>query len=132
MAKKHTKQELVAWTQRREGRLIHQLAALSENERIRVLLTQDTGHLRLGDAENATPLHYASAVGDPETLKLLLAYGAQVNAANVHDETPLLWALIEPETSARREKIAALVGRTCPHKSCECRRRNGVTPIISR
>lgn len=109
MAKKHTKQELIAWTQRRDGGLIHLLAALSEHNRLRALLSKDTSHLRLGDAEDATALHYASAVGDPETLKLLLAYGAQVNAANIHDETPLLWALIEPDTSARREKIAALV-----------------------
>ena len=109
MGKKHTKQELIAWTQRREGDLIHLLAALSEHDRLRALLSKDTSHLRLGDAEDATPLHYASAVGDPETLKLLLAYGAHVNAANVHDETPLLWALIEPDTNNRREKIATLV-----------------------
>lgn len=109
MGKKYTKQELIAWTQRRDGDLVHLLAALNEHDRLRSLLSKDTSHLRLGDAEDATALHYASAVGDPETLKLLLAYGAQVNAANVHDETPLLWALIEPDTSARREKISALV-----------------------
>jgi ankyrin repeat protein len=109
MHKKYTRQELLAWTQRREGHLIHELAALSENERIRALLSKDTGLLREGDAEDATPLHYASAVGNPETLKLLLAFGAHVNAANVHEETPLLWALIEPDILYRREKIAALI-----------------------
>ena len=109
MGKKYTKQELIAWAQRREGHLIHELAALSENDRIRALLSEDTGLLREGDAEDATPLHYASAVGNPDTLSLLLAYGAQVNTPNVHEETPLLWALIEPRTHERREKIAALV-----------------------
>lgn len=109
MSKNYTKQELLAWAHRRDGERIHELVALSENEQIRALLASDAGLLRMGDAEDATPLHYASAVAEPDTLALLLAFGAHVNAATVHEETPLLWALIEPRPIERRKKIATLI-----------------------
>lgn len=109
MGKKYTKQELIAWTGRREGLLIHQLSALSENDRLRTILSRDTGQLRSCDIEDTTPLHYAAAVGNPETVSLLLAYGAQVNSPNMHEETPLLWSLIEPRTAERRAKISLLI-----------------------
>jgi ankyrin repeat protein len=109
MSKRYTKQELIAWTRRREGDRIHELAALGEHQLIRKLLAEDAGLLRAQDAEETTPLHYASAVADPETVSILLAFGAQVNIVNVHEETPLLWALIEPRIDERREKIARLI-----------------------
>ena len=40
-----------------------------------------------------TPLLYASAFGSPEAVKLLLDAGANPNAKNAFDATPLMWAV---------------------------------------
>lgn len=39
-----------------------------------------------------TPLHRAAAFGTPDTLRLLLDAGAQVEARDAHGDTPLAWA----------------------------------------
>lgn len=109
MATYYSKQELIAWVGRREGGLLHLLVTLNDYARIRLLLAKNTSYLRAGDAEDATALHYASAVANAETVKLLLAFGAKVNAVTAHEETPLLWALIEPRPEERQQKIAQLI-----------------------
>ncbi len=109
MQKRYTKNEIIAWTDRREGGFIHESAALGENDHLLTLLSLDNSVIQEGDAEDTTPLHYACAVGDATTVALLLENGADANAANFHDETPLLWTLIEPDAATRLEKISLLV-----------------------
>ena len=41
------------------------------------------------DEDCKTPLHYAAENGDAEIVKILLKYGADVNAKNEHGFTPL-------------------------------------------
>jgi ankyrin repeat protein len=41
---------------------------------------------------DATPLHYAARLGQKETVELLIAAGADVNAKFEDGETPLYWA----------------------------------------
>ena len=44
------------------------------------------------DIDGETPLHRASRKGNTETAKLLLEWGAEVDALNVKYETPLMYA----------------------------------------
>src|SRR5262249_26769294 len=49
------------------------------------------------DKRGTTPLHYAAAYGTVESVRTLLAAGADVNARNDFDATPLMWCVTEPE-----------------------------------
>ncbi len=51
--------------------------------------------VRATDAAGSTALHHAAAFGTPAVMKLLLAKGADVNAANSRKSTPLFWALAD-------------------------------------
>lgn len=44
------------------------------------------------DRRGTTPLMYAAAVGSQDAIKLLVEAGADVNAKNAFDATPLMWA----------------------------------------
>ncbi|MBS1856276.1 MAG: ankyrin repeat domain-containing protein [Acidobacteria bacterium] len=44
------------------------------------------------DARGTTPLHHAAAYGSSEAVGMLLAAGADANARNAFDATPLMWA----------------------------------------
>jgi ankyrin repeat protein len=49
------------------------------------------------DKRGTTPLHYAAAYGSTESVRVLLAAGADVNARNDFEATPLMWSAAEPE-----------------------------------
>ncbi|HJZ96288.1 MAG TPA: ankyrin repeat domain-containing protein, partial [Candidatus Solibacter sp.] len=49
------------------------------------------------DKRGTTPLHYAAAYGSAESVRVLLAAGADVNARNDFEATPLMWSVTEPE-----------------------------------
>jgi len=49
------------------------------------------------DSGGSTPLHHAAAFGTLAAMKFLIANGADVNAANDLESTPLHWAVQEPE-----------------------------------
>jgi len=51
------------------------------------------------DKRGATPLMYAAATGSIEAMTLLLNAGADVNAKNDFDATPLIWAAGDPAKS---------------------------------
>src|SRR5678815_2491039 len=44
------------------------------------------------DRRRTTPLRYAAAVGSLDAMKVLVEAGADVNAKNAFDATPLMWA----------------------------------------
>src|SRR2546430_17053091 len=43
------------------------------------------------DTRGTTPLMYAAALGSQDAMKLLVEAGADVNAKNAFDATPLMW-----------------------------------------
>src|SRR6185295_9323627 len=45
------------------------------------------------DKRGGTPLHYAAAYGTAEAVRMLLAAGANINARNDFEATPLMWAI---------------------------------------
>ena len=49
--------------------------------------------MNMPDIMGRTPLHQASAKGDPEVILLLIKYGADVNSQTISGETPLMKAI---------------------------------------
>jgi ankyrin repeat protein len=49
------------------------------------------------DKRGTTSLHYAAAYGSVEAMRMLLAAGADPDAKNDFDATPLMWSATEPE-----------------------------------
>lgn len=64
-------------------------------KKIEQLLAKNAELLKGRDADGSTPLHHAAAFGSLGTVKLLLAKGAEVNAANRLNATPLFWAIAD-------------------------------------
>lgn len=73
------------------------------------------------DEHGATLLMHAAAFGSPESVRMLLAGGADVNARNAFDATALLWAARDPA------KVALLLARGA---DVNARSRQGRTPLI--
>ena len=64
------------------------------------------------DSGGATPLMFAAVFGNPETFKLILDAGADVNARNKSEATPLLWAARD-KVANQRACVCAPGGRCC-------------------
>ncbi len=56
-----------------------------------------TAGVKTKDKHGTTPLHQAAANGSAESVRLLVAAGAEIDAANDFGATPLMWAITEPE-----------------------------------
>ena len=84
------------------------------------LLRDDPELVKGRDHSDSTPLHHAAGFGDLETMKLLLDNGADVNAKNRLEGTPLHWAVRSDEkTRLLLEHGAEINSKT----------QNGSTPL---
>jgi ankyrin repeat protein len=79
-----------------------------------------TAGVKQKDKHGTTPLHQAAASGSVEAVRMLVAAGAEVNAANDFGATPLMWAITEPE------KVRILVGAAA---DVNARSKMGRTPL---
>jgi ankyrin repeat protein len=59
-------------------------------------LVKSTG-VKVKDKRGTTPLHHAAAYGSTEAVRILLAAGADPNARNDFEVTPLIWSATDPE-----------------------------------
>ena len=66
--------------------------------------------LEVRDGRGATPVMYAAAFGNIETLRILLDAGADPNARNEFNATALLWAARNPEKARLLIERGADVG----------------------
>ena len=57
---------------------------------------KDKANLALADDKGTTPLQYAAAIGNLEGFRLVLDAGANVNAKDGNEATPLHWAACDP------------------------------------
>ena len=48
--------------------------------------------MRDSRTKGETPLHRAAAFGDEETIRMLLAAGAEIDSPDMHGDSPLAWA----------------------------------------
>jgi uncharacterized protein len=104
---------------------VHEAAALGDVERLRELLDAHPEAVRARAADDFTPLHYAAFFADPETARVLVEHGADVNAFARNEQlevTPLHSA-----AAARRTGTARLL---LEHGADpEARQRGGFTAL---
>ena len=84
-----------------------------ESAAVKKLLPDDPELVKGRDHSDSTPLHHAAGFGDIETMKLLLDNGADVNAKNRLEGTPLHWAVrSEEKTRLLLERGAEINSKT--------------------
>ncbi|EAX88109.1 hypothetical protein TVAG_422640 [Trichomonas vaginalis G3] len=72
-------------------------------EAVRILCGNDPSNLEVSDAEyESTPLHWAAGWGMYDIVKLLLDFGADINARNKVGHTPLLCAVFDNQLECAR------------------------------
>ncbi len=83
---------------------IHEAAAIGQTERVRALLDADASLFDAFSAEGFTALGLAAHFGHPETVRLLITRGANVNAVARHplEVTPLHAALFGRQIETAR------------------------------
>ena len=72
---------------------------------VKAILQSASEHVNGPDSGGSTPLHHAAGFGALETMKLLIGAGAEVDARNERNSTPLHWAVSD------MEKIRLLLAR---------------------
>ncbi len=65
----------------------------SDRRTVRKMLATDADLVKARDEGGSTPLHHAAGFATLATMQLLLDKGADVNAANRRNSTPLFWAI---------------------------------------
>ena len=78
--------------------------AIRSNDLATLQSLMKSAGVRQKDSRGTTPLHFAAAYGSADAVRMLLAAGADPNARNAFDATPLMWSAVEPE------KVRVLVG----------------------
>ncbi len=73
------------------------------------------------DARGNSPLMYAAALGSLESMRLLLDAGADPNAANAFDATPLMWC------AGDAAKVRLLLSKGA---NADARSKLGRTPLM--
>jgi ankyrin repeat protein len=69
----------------------------ADRSRLDALLLKSPGDLNVRDRRGGvTPLMHAAALGSPDTMRLLLDKGADVNARSAAGATALMWAAADP------------------------------------
>lgn len=93
--------ELDAPGSRNGGTALHG-ATLRQHVSVMKILLKAGADPSRADFNMATPLHTAASYGNPEVLRLLLQYGASIEAEDNLGETPYMWALrAEQQTSQK-------------------------------
>jgi ankyrin repeat protein len=84
-------------TNQEEGTALHFWASGSEDASVVVKLLVDRGANPSAVATEfrVTPLHFAAGSGHPQVVRTLLTVGANINAKNVANQTPLFLAVSE-------------------------------------
>ncbi|EXJ68613.1 uncharacterized protein A1O5_08407 [Cladophialophora psammophila CBS 110553] len=101
-----------------DGRTALHLAANSHVNRhehfdtrtIDLLSLDNRTQVRMRDKQGLTPLHLAASLGRTRAVELLLRRGAEVDAVDNNDQTPLHWALQSGSVSPRLAEMLIKAG----------------------
>ncbi len=99
----------------------HIYNAIRQNDLVFLRTLSSPAAVNIKDSRGGTPLHYAAESGSIEAMRLLIAAGADVNAANAFGATPLMFAAGQPE------KAALLLSRGA---NVNARSKTGRTPLL--
>lgn len=66
-------------------KLVIKAAKIGDATTLRMLIESDPSLLNARDSDDSTPLHCAAWKGNVEAVKVLLEFGADVNAKNKND-----------------------------------------------
>lgn len=105
------------------ARSVHEAASSGDLSALRAFLARDSSAVGQRDEAENTPLHYAARAGHADAVRLLLASGAAVDAANYEGETALHWAVLRN----RDEVVAVLLDGGA---GTEARESYGRTPLL--
>ena len=72
---------------------------LNDLNRIKAIIQADPQAVHGKDNRDCTPLHWACDGGNPETVSLLIANGADLKARDTDGDTPLHWAAVKGNAS---------------------------------
>ena len=86
---------------------IHAAVRSGDLAKVQALVARDPKVVNEKDAQGRTPLHFASAIGNMEIVRYLIAGGADVRATDPDGFTPLHWAAYEGKADAAKALIAA-------------------------
>jgi ankyrin repeat protein len=78
-----------------------------DRARVRVVLKQQPAALKQAEADGTTALHWAVRADDAETVRLLLAAGADVSAATREGVTPLALAAVNGSSAMTEALLKA-------------------------
>ena len=70
---------------------------MHDNAAVKTILKSAPEHVNGQDSGGSAALHHAAGFGTLEAMKLLIEAGAEVDARNDRDSTPLHWAVSDPE-----------------------------------
>ncbi|KAJ6233251.1 ankyrin repeat-containing [Anaeramoeba flamelloides] len=73
--------------------LIHKAAKEKDQKEVVRILKQNSSEAQTIDKFGRTPLHISAEMGDISTIKILLNYGANINALSFNKNTPLFTAI---------------------------------------
>ena len=89
-------------------------AKKGETDYVRTLLTKINININVSDQDGMTALHYACRSGNPDTVSLLIDWGACINAKTIYGTEPLMIALREkPEIETARKWHQRDVAQVC-------------------
>jgi ankyrin repeat protein len=91
-------------------RPIHKAVADGDDECVRILLEAGASP-KVADIDGGQPIHnvFFSPGNRVETIRLLLAHGADINARSKWNFTPLHWAVACPDTPGAMENIKYII-----------------------
>ena len=95
--------------------------AIRNNDLVSLRALMKTTGANTKDQRESTPLMYAAAYGSIDAMKLLLDSGADVNAKNAFDVTPLMWCAYD------LAKVRLLIERGA---NVNVRSKQGRTPLM--
>jgi uncharacterized protein len=88
---------------------VFEAAAIGDDERLRVLLDEDPALANAWSDDGFTPLHFAAFFGHPETARLLVDRGAELEARSTNEQFALDAAPLHSASAAGQLEVCKVL-----------------------